>query len=426
MENRGMYLPRRDFLGRTLMGTLGLAFSPAIQRQLAASPGDAPRAQRCIVLWLNGGPSHLDTFDPKPEGASMGAAPSIETVVPGIRLASSFPKLAGRANQLAIVRSLTSAEADHERASLFLRTGNLPQETVAYPALGSVVAKRWSSDEAALPTFVAINGETVGPGFFGREFAPYTIGDPSSPFENVQRPANVSDRSMTRRLRALEDFNRGFARRSNPEIVADHDRLVSKAHKLMGRSSLEALDLSKEKPEVLARYGASDEGGNFGRGCLLARRLIEQGVRFVEVTLDGWDTHTNNLAETASLSARLDPAFAALLGELEERGLLDETLVICMGEFGRTPTLNPEGGRDHWSEAFSAILAGGGIRGGQVVGETDATGSSIKNRPVTVPDLFATLLTTLGVDGSKSYRTPEGRPIRLVDKGQIVQELIGS
>ncbi|GAC1471073.1 MAG: DUF1501 domain-containing protein [Isosphaeraceae bacterium] len=414
---------RRGFLARGLAGTLGLVFSPMIQKQLAAADVGLPRAKRCVVLWLNGGPSHIDTFDPKPGAATNGPFTPIDTAVPGIRICQHLPKLAAQAKHLAGVRSLTSNEADHERAYQFLHTGNLPQDTVAYPALGSVIARRWSKEEATLPTYVAINGEAAGAGFFGLDYAPYVIGDPAAPFANVTLPEGVTPRRMTSRLHALDAFNGESARRGYAESVADHARISTRARRLMASKSLKALDLAQEKPETRALFGAEGDNGGFGRGCLLALRLLEQGVRFVEVSLDGWDTHADNFNATTTLMGQLDPAFAALVNGLSQRGLLDETLIVCMGEFGRTPEINGGQGRDHWSDAFSAVLAGGGIRGGQVIGSSDPKGATVKDRPVTVPDLFATLLSAFGVDGTKSYQTPEGRPIKLVEKGKVVQEL---
>ena len=408
---------RRGFLGRGLAGTLGLALSPLVQAQLAAGP----RARRCIVLWLNGGPSHIDTFDPKPGADTGGPFKAIDTSVAGLRLCEHLPKLAAQARHLAVVRSLTSPEADHDRAYQLLHTGNVPMETVDYPSMGSVVARRWSTVESALPSYVAIGGEgaNAGPGFFGLDYAPYVIGDPASPFANVTAPEGIIERRSSRRLKALDAFNAA----SSSTTTGDYARVAARARQLMGSPSLKALELSQESPETRARFAAEGDDGGFGRGCLLALRLLEQGVRFVEVTLDGWDTHADNFTATASLLAKLDPAFAALVGGLRERGMLDDTLVLCMGEFGRTPTINGGGGRDHWSEAFSAVLAGGGIKGGQVVGATDPGGAKVVERPVTVPDLFATLLSAFGVDGSKPYMTPEGRPIKLAEKGRVVGEL---
>jgi uncharacterized protein (DUF1501 family) len=414
---------RRGFLARGLAGTLGLALSPAVQARAAAAGGPGPRARRCVLLWLNGGPSHIDTFDPKPGVATGGPFKAIDTAVPGLKLSEHLPKLAARAGHLAVIRSLTSPEADHDRAYSLLHTGNIPQETVAYPGLGSVVARRWSGEEASLPAYVAIQGNGAGAGFFGLDYAPYVIGDPNAPFTNVTPPEGVTERRMARRLAALDALDAESARRLDPASIAETGRLGERARRLMQSPALKALDLSKESAATRARFAAEGDDAGFGRGCLLALRLLEQGVRFVEVGLDGWDTHADNFNATAALMAKLDPAFAALVAALDERGLLDDTLVICLGEFGRTPTINPGNGRDHWSEVFSAALAGGGVRGGRAIGASDEKGAAVKDRPVTVPDLFATLLWAFGVDGARPHTTPEGRPIKLTERGTVIREL---
>jgi uncharacterized protein (DUF1501 family) len=214
-----------------------------------------------------------------------------------------------------------------------------------------------------------------------------------------------------------------------PKRVAEQKKFTDKALRLRKSPALKAFDLAQEKPETFAAYGvpqgegADPAAGVFGKACVLARRLVEHGVRFVEVTLDGWDTHENNFATVEGLLKQLDPAFASLTSDLHDRGLLKDTLVLCMGEFGRTPTINAANGRDHWSDVFSVVMTGGGIRGGQVIGASDEKGEKVKDRPVGVPDLYASLLHAFGIDGKKAYRTPGGRPIKLADKGNVVTEL---
>jgi uncharacterized protein (DUF1501 family) len=413
---------RRQFLGASLLGTLGLALSPSVQRLLAAD-GPERRAKACILVWLNGGPSHIDTFDPKPGAETNGPFQAIDTAAEGVKISEHLPKLAAQAKQLALVRSLTSREADHGRAYQFLHTGNPIDETVDYPALGSVVAREWAAEDGDLPAFVALNGGAAGAGFFGVDFAPHVVGDPNAPVANLTLPEGVDEDRRARRLRALEAFDQGLAGRADPERVAQHGRLTAKAERLRKSPALKAFDLTAEKAEVLEAYGAAAEDAAFGRACVLARRLVEHGVRFVEVTLDGWDTHADNFNAVTALSQQLDPALAGLVGDLKERGMLDSTLVLCAGEFGRTPTINGSVGRDHWADAFSAVLAGGGVKGGQVIGATDARGEQVKDRPVTVPDLYATLLAAFGLDGTRVYRTPGGRPIKLSAKGKVVKEL---
>jgi uncharacterized protein (DUF1501 family) len=418
---------RRDFLASGIAGTLGLAFSPAVQRLLA---DDAPRrrATSCILLWLNGGPSHIDTFDPKPGAEINGPFTAIDTQTPSVQFSQHLPKLAAQAGRLAVIRSMTSAEGDHDRAYHFLHTGNARSETVAYPGLGSVVAREWSAEDGDLPALVALNGTAPGPGFFGVEFAPHIVGNLDAPLENIALPEGVSEERLDHRIGALEKFNAASARRFDGPRLAGQQALAARAVRFRRSPALKAFDLSGETPETLAAYGAAQAEGSpvpptFGKACLMARRLIENGVRFVEVTLDGWDTHTDNFNAVAALLAQLDPAFAALTSDLADRGLLEKTLVICMGEFGRTPQINAQMGRDHWSDAFSVVLAGGGIQGGRTIGGSDAKGEKVADRPVTVPDLYATLLSACGTDGTKTYHTPSGRPIKLAEKGSVVSEL---
>jgi uncharacterized protein (DUF1501 family) len=426
---------RREFLGASITGAVGLALSPVMQT-LLAKEAPARRAKSCILLWLNGGPSHIDTWDPKPGAETGGPFKAIATKAPGMQISEHLPKLAQQAKHLAIIRSMTSREADHDRAYTFLHTGNIPSEVLEYPSLGSVLAREWAAEDSDLPAFVTLSGGSPSAGFFGVEYAPYAVGDLANPIGHLIPPEGIDDKRRERRLNALKSINNSFAQRVDRATVADHERFTAKALKLQKSPALKAFDLSGEKAPTLKAYGIVQPPADgqappadampdnpFGRVCLTARRLIEHGVRFVEVTLDGWDTHADNFNAVKALSDQLDPAFAALLGDLSDRKVLDQTLVLCMGEFGRTPVINGQTGRDHHSDAFSAVLAGGGIKGGQVIGASDAKGSQVKDRPVGVPDLYASLMAAFGIDPAKQYRTPEGRPIKLADKGKVVQEL---
>ena len=417
-------ITRRQALGAGLVGTIGLALSPAFQRILAAD-GPARRAKACILVWLNGGPSHLDTFDPKPNAAAdyRGPVGAIDTAVEGVKLSEYFPELATEAKNLAIIRSITSKEADHDRANFFIHTGNLRSETVDYPALGAVVARTWSEEKDELPNFVSINAGGGEGGFLGVEFSPHMISNLDAPIDNLGLPDGVDEDRLARRLKGLDALNKGFAGRSDAGRVADHERFHSKTLRLRTSPALKAFDLKAEKAETVKAYGAEADDAVFQKSCLMARRLVENGVKFVEVMLDGWDTHADNFNATGALAKILDPTLTALTRDLNERGLLKDTLILCMGEFGRTPKINEQTGRDHWSEAFSVLLAGGGVKGGQVIGSTDEKGEQVKDRPVTIPDYFATVLTALGVDPAKQYRTPGGRPIKLADKAKVATEL---
>lgn len=414
---------RREFLSAGVAGALGLAFSPLMQRSLAGQTG--PRAASCILVWLGGGPSHIDTFDPKPGAETGGPFKAIQSTVPGMRLSEHFPRLAGLGKHLAVVRSMTSREADHDRATYYLHTGSVPTEAVEMPELGSVVARTSGGGANDLPPFVAIDGQNGSPGFLGVEFASHAIGSGlGDTLPNVALPGGVDDARLEKRLKALEAMNRRHRAGGDPLVSAEHDRFTARAARFRRSPALKAFDLKAEDPKVLAAYGAEADDAGFNRGCLLARRLIEQGVRFVEVSLGGWDTHSDNFNQVKDLSARLDRGLSSLLTDLDERGRLNDTLVVCMGEFGRTPQINGDRGRDHYSDVFSVLLAGGGIRGGQVIGASDDQGAKVKDRPITVPDLFTTLLSLSGVTPGKQFRTAEGRPIKLAEHGSVVTELL--
>jgi uncharacterized protein (DUF1501 family) len=415
---------RRQFLGLSLAGTLSLALSPSLQR-LAAADRPGSRVKACILVWLNGGPSHIDTFDPKPGADTNGPFKAIDTAVPGMQFSEHLPRLAKQAKHLAVVRSLTSREQDHDRAYQYLHTGNARDETVEYPALGSVMAHEWTGEESDLPSYVALNGGSATAGFLGADVSPYFVGDLNAPVANVALPEGIDEKRLDRRLKALTAFNKGLTGRADPDRIAEHERLTRRAARFRKSPALKAFDLGGEKPETLAAYRADKDEATFAKACVMARRLVENGVRFVEVTLDGWDTHGDNFTQVATLLKQLDPALATLISDLSDRGLLAQTMVLCMGEFGRTPKINENNGRDHWSDAFSAVLAGGGLKVGQPVGASDAKGEQVKEKPVSVPDLYATLLAACGIDGKKVYRTPGGRPIKLADKGKVVKELVG-
>jgi uncharacterized protein (DUF1501 family) len=258
----------------------------------------------------------------------------------------------------------------------------------------------------------------------GLSCAPYLVGDPGSPVENIAPPASVPANRQAARVKVLEEANADFTRRFASEPARAPVRSTERALRLMSSKAVRTFEFADEKPATLERYGITQENQSpFGRGCLLARRLVEAGVRFVEVQLDGWDTHNDNFNQVQALNGQLDPAMASLLTDLHDRRLLESTLVVWMGEFGRTPTINGQQGRDHWPKAFSVVLAGGGLKTGQIVGATDDAGAEVKDRPVSVPDLFATLLKTCGIEPGKMLTSPEGRPIRL-GRGTPVAELV--
>jgi uncharacterized protein (DUF1501 family) len=412
-----MISTRRDFLFRAGSAAGAALLAPALLRAQDPAAREAA-ARQLVLLWLSGGPSHLDTFDLKPNTAVGGPFQPITTAVEGISICQHLPRIAEQAQHLALVRSLTSAEADHGRALLLARTGYLPQETVAYPGYPSVLAQR--SAPTPLPPFVALCGSGSDPGFLGPEWAPLLAYEPDTAAALFTPPADLPERRIAERRKWLERLNQRFAARGDRRTLEAEEVLQARSAALASVEVAGAFDLSQEPQAARDRYGDT----SFGRGCLLARRLVERGAPVVEVVLDGWDTHENNFEATQELMGALDPAFASLVQDLAERDLLRSTLIVCMGEFGRTPEINGDEGRDHHSTAFSAVLAGGGVRGGQVIGATDAEGRNVLERPVAPEDLIASVYQAFGHDPRAVNVTPEGRPVRLLERGTPIAGLL--
>jgi hypothetical protein len=425
---------RRDMLRLSLAGAVGTSMSGWFGSLAQAAADQKDRKRACILLWMSGGPSQMDTFDLKPGHANGGLFKEIGTAVPGIKFSEHLPKLAKWTERMAIVRSMTAKEGDHGRATYYLRNGYVPMGALRYPTLGSFVSKELGRPDAELPNFVSIApNRAISPGaydsgFLGAQYAPLIVGDRPGPaqsneetlkVEDIQPPASIPKEIVAGRLKLLQSLNDRFLSNYSDSPAASYQNAYQRAIDLMESKLSEAFELSQESDEVRNAYGRT----RFGQGCLLARRLVERGVPFVEVTLGqlggpdgvGWDTHAENFDQVRKLSDTLDAAWSSLMKELQERGLLDTTLVVWMGEFGRTPKINQAAGRDHYPQAFSSVLAGGGIRGGQVVGRTSADGSTVEERPVVVPDFLATVCQALGIDPMSQNDSNLGRPIRVVD-----------
>lgn len=416
-------ITRRRMLKGSAIAGVGLAWHP-LWNQLLANSSAARKAEHCILVFLEGGPSHIDTFDPKPGAKTGGPFQAIATAVPGIQISQHLPKLAAVADKLALIRSLHSKEGDHDRANSLLHTGYLPSPRLQYPALGASVAQRFDAPEAEVPQYVSIN-TAPGPGVLGPQFGPFRIDDINNPAPALQLPEGFADERLRRRLTALEQFNRRFGETNASLLGNDLTQLALRADRMRKHEVFKPYDPNESDRELFLRYGGEVNDGYLARACLLARRLVESGVRFVEIQYGGWDTHTDNFGQVENLSASLDAGLATLMTDLSDRGLLEKTLVVCVGEFGRTPDINGDNGRDHHPDVFSALVAGGGVRGGQVIGTSDADGAQPKDRPVSVADFHATLFTALGMDVTKDYFAPDGRLLKLTDGGTPVQELLG-
>jgi hypothetical protein len=408
-------LTRRELLRAGVSS--GVALALARGRGALAAPG--PKVASVILLWMNGGPSHIDTWDPK-SGRVAGPGKSIATSVPGLSVSEHLPALARVAHKLAVVRGGTSREGNHQRARYLMHTSYAPNPTVVHPSLAAWVVKRLGEPANGLPGSVSLGGPGGGPGFFGVESGPFVVQAPGQPPTDLAYGPGVDEARFGVRWALLDEMEARFAGQTGDLKVAGRRQLYAKADRLMRAPARRAFDVSEEPEAVRAAFGDSA----FGRGCLTAARLVGAGVRFVEVALDGWDTHQDGFTKTARLMGVLDPAMSALLAELERRDLARSTMVVWMGDFGRTPAINANEGRDHHPGAWTAILAGGGIRGGVVHGETDAQGDKVVKDAVSVPDLLATIAAPLGLDPAEVAQSPAGRPIALTDGGRPVRALL--
>ena len=420
--SRDCSLRRRDFLkclpaaGVTAAGlswTDHMALEAAELRR---------RGMACIVLWMAGGPSQFETFSPLEGHENGGETKAIATAVPGIRIAQNLPKVAGVMDELAILRSVTSKEGNHSRASFLLHTGYVPNPSVKYAALGAHAAHQIANPACELPAFCRIGGPARnggGAGLLGVRYEPFLHRNPQQVPVNTRLTTNEA--RHRRRLDLLQRLETDYAAGGAAAEVGDHRQLYENASRMVLSRHMDAFDLATEPDKVRGAYGDSQ----FAAGCLLARRLVEAGVTFVEVAAPGWDTHADNFQRTAELSAQIDQPMTELITDLRQRGLLDRTLVVWMGEFGRTPRINGRAGRDHYPRAFTVAVAGGGVRGGQVIGQVSDDGREVAERPVTVPDLFQTFCRALGMDPDRESTTSLGRPIKVVEEGRPVEELFG-
>jgi hypothetical protein len=398
------------------------AFLPALPRALAGedAPTVAPapnggKARRLVVLFMVGGPSHFETFDPKPGSSAGGPTGVVDTTTAGVQIADTLPGLAKRMREICLLRGMTSTEGDHERARYFVHTGYKTQPTVMHPSIGSIVAHEKGKPEAELPEFVAIGGPAAGAGYLGVAHEPFVVQDPTKPIANLSMPAGLGEKRRDGRMDLLEKLNERFARARGKDIPEAQQAMFEKARRLMDSDKVKAFDLSGEDAKAKEAYGS----GRFGQSCLMARRLLEAGVTAIEVQMGGYDTHDDNFNRMKALNREMDQGASALLDDLKSRGLLESTLVAWVGDFGRTPEITPTDGRNHYPRAFSTWVAGGGVQGGRVVGRTDERGATVVDGQVTVPDLHASFCHALGIDGSKEFTT-NGRPITLVDKAAKV------
>jgi hypothetical protein len=408
--NRRGDVTRRQFLSAGAM-LAGVGALPALASELRQ------QGRSCILLWMAGGPSQFETFDPKPGAETQGPTRAIATSVPGLQIAEHWPRLAPWMKEVALIRSMTGNEGNHGRATYLLHTSYAPSGGITHPGFGAHVAQELGRAESDLPLCVSIAGPSADSSFLGVKYAPFVISNPAQPPDNL--PAPVTAARMRRRLGLLQELEAPLANSGAGPLIREHRDLYEQTARLVLSPRTSAFRLDLEPPPLRELYGES----SFGQGCLMARRLIEVGVPYVEVQSSGWDTHGNELPSLKKLIPPVDRATAALLADLKSRGLLQRTLVIWMGEFGRTPRINLTAGRDHYPEAFNLFLAGSGVKGGRVIGATDRKGIEVVERPVSVSDLFCTFCHALEIDPRKEKDSDVGRPVKIVEKGRPVKEV---
>ena len=400
---------------------------------MAAEAAKTKPKRACILLWMNGGPSTIDLWDLKVGHENGGPYKEINTTAPGLRIGEHLPKIAYHGDRLAILRGMSTKEGDHARGTYLMRTGQLPGAAgIQYPSIGSLVSKEIGDPKAELPNFVSIAPqrffaqEAFGPGFLGPVHAPLIVGEnqafnPNVPTNaidealkvaDLERPKGIDEASGAARIDMLREMQEDLASARPGQMAKSHAAAYDRAIRLMQSAGAKVFDLTEEKDIIRDKYGRN----LFGQGCLLARRLVERGVPFVEVNLSNWDTHGQNFEQVKNLCGTLDAAWGSLMDDLKDRGLLDTTTIVWMGEFGRTPKINPQQGRDHFPNAWSTVIAGGGIKGGQAIGKTSKDGMTVEERPTTTLDMLATLCLALGIDFEKTNPSNVGRPIRIVDK----------
>ncbi len=408
----GYFLSRRSMLGAAGGTMLGLSMKSLVS--LAAEPEakKAAKADHVIFFWMGGGMSHVDTWDPKPGRPVQGEFEAIKTSADGIQISEIFPQVAKQMHNITLVRSIAGQNGDHGRATYQLQTSYNQTAQISHPGLGSVVVHE-RQNTSDLPPYISISGEGPRASYLGQKCEAYYIGLPGEKDPYLAFPEGINQVRGDKRLDILKKMNQKFnAQNADPRLSATQTA-QDDAVRLMKSPALEAFDLEKEKPETVARYGDNA----FGRGTLLARRLIEKGVRFVQVNRGGFDTHNNNFPAMRNHGEQMDPALASLIADLNSSGMLKRTLIVVLSEFGRTPRINNTAGRDHFPGVFSSLMAGGGLKGGYVHGSSDQDASTPKDNPVKVPQLHATICHALGIDHRKEVMTELRRPMRLVDKG---------
>jgi hypothetical protein len=418
-------MTRRHFMSH-LAGAAALAApATAFTNSILANATDMKKRHKsAILLWMGGGPSTMDIWDLKPGAATGGPFKQISTSADGVAICEHMPLMAKQMHHMSIVRSMSTREADHMRGRYYMHTGYVPNPNVEHPSYGAVIAHELADKlpDLEIPPFVSVGSGSVGPGFLGMSWAPFVV-DSNGNVRNLDM--GIDPARMSQRLEMLATVEKKFIGEKRGGVAEDHSKVLEKTVRLMTSKQMDAFKVIQEPKEVQEKYGIGERGGSgFARGCLMARRLVEAGVPFVEVDLGGWDNHEGIFPTLADRKLpELDRAMSALVADLADRGLLDDTAIIWMGEFSRTPNINGNGGRDHWARSWSVVVGGGGFKRGVVVGETSSDGKEVASEPYTSQDVMASVLKSLGVSLETTFTAKNGRPMKIANSGKVIKEL---
>jgi len=411
---------RRHFINHCAAASSIAASSSFFTQSILANANDLKKRNKsAILLWMSGGPSTIDLWDLKPGAATGGIFKPISTSSDGIQICEHLPLMAQQMHHMNIVRSMSTREADHTRGRYYMHTGYVPNPNIEHPSYGSVISHELMSSipQIDIPPFVSIGGASIGAGFLGTSYSPFVVNSNGTVRDLTM---DIDQSRLDQRLRMLKTIEDKFVNEKRGDYASDHAKLLTKTVKLMTSSQMDVFKVSKEPKEVQDRYGNT----GFGRGCLMARRLVEMGVPFIEVDLGGWDNHQDIFTTLQNQKLpELDKAMSALISDLNDKGLLQDTAIICMGEFGRTPNINANGGRDHWAKSWSVVVGGAGFNSGTIVGETSSDGKEVITEPYTSQDLMASVLKSLGISLETNFTAKNGRPMRIANSGKLIKEL---
>jgi hypothetical protein len=411
---------RRHFLSHLIDGAYLAASSSYFANSILAHASDMKKKTKSVILlWMGGGPSTIDLWDLKPGSPTGGPFKPISTSADGVQICEHLPLMAQQMHHMSIVRSMSTREADHMRGRYYLHTGYVPNPNIEHPSYGSVIAHELISTipELDIPPFVSIGGTSIGPGFLGTTYAPFVVNS-NGTVRDLDMGVEVN--RLNQRLQMLKTIEDKFVKENRGDYAKDHSKLLTKTIKLMNSSQMDVFKVAKEPKEIQERYGNT----GFGRGCLMARRLVEMGVPFIEVDLGGWDNHQDIFSTLQNQKLpEMDKAMSALIEDLNNRGLLDSTAIVWMGEFGRTPNINGNAGRDHWAKSWSVVVGGAGFKRGIVVGETSSDGKEVVSEAYTSQDLMASVLKSIDISLETNFTAKNGRPMKIANNGKIIKEL---